>query len=216
MAQNVNCFVLAGGRSSRMGRDKALLTWNGRPLVEHALDRFRRLGWEPRIVGQRPDLARFAPVIEDNFPGSGPLAGIEAALSVSGSAWNLFVPVDLPLLPADFLRWIAARARLTEAAATIPQVQGCAQPLVAVYHRTLAAGLRASLRRGDGKVMLAVEDAARAAGIGIDRFDVESVAAIQIPDEPGTVRLPVHRWFDNLNAPADLARVSLEQMPAIH
>jgi molybdopterin-guanine dinucleotide biosynthesis protein A len=116
----VNAFVLAGGQSARMGRDKTLLEINGRPLVEHALDLLRNLDLNPRICGSRPDLARFAPVVPDNFPRSGPLAGIEAALAVSDTELNLFVPVDLPGLRREFLHWMLTRAeRSREASASL-------------------------------------------------------------------------------------------------
>ena len=72
----MNAFVLAGGQSARMGRDKALIEFRGRPLIEHALDKLRALGFAPRIVGSREDLSAFAPVIPDNYTALGPLAGI--------------------------------------------------------------------------------------------------------------------------------------------
>ena len=202
----MNAFILAGGKSTRMGRDKALLEWQGRPLIEHAVTRLRALGMNARILGNRPDLACFAPVVSDNFPGQGPLAGIEAALSVTETGLNLFVPIDLPMLPAEFLRWMSVRAETTQAAATIPCIEGQPQPLCAVYHRGLCEGIRASLQSGGGKVMRAVEQAAQAAGMRIDRFDVEAVAATDVfTPVQHQIRLP-HLWFENVNAPADLAR----------
>src|SRR5690348_1627747 len=116
-----------------MGRDKARLDFHGQPLIELALSKLRALELTPAIAGNRPDLGEYAPVIPDNFPGSGPLAGIESALSVTGDDLILFLPVDLPLLPVSFLRWMTARARETSAPATIPHVQGRPQPLCAIY-----------------------------------------------------------------------------------
>ena len=199
-----------------MGRDKALLEWQGRPLIEHALARLHRLGLHPSILGTRPDLESFAPVIADNFPGHGPLGGIEAALSTSDTDLNLFLPVDLPLLPVEFLRWLIARAHLTQAAATIPRIEGRPQPLCAVYHRRLLSGIQASLQQEDAKVTRAIENSARGAGLRIDCFDAEAIAAAQA--DPGTWlrAFPVHRWFANLNTPGDLARAALEQRPLIH
>ena len=204
----MNAFVLAGGQSTRMGRDKALLEWQGRPLIEHALGKLRALGIAPRILGTRPDLERFAPVIHDNVPGCGPLGGIEAALSLTDADLNLFLPVDLPLLPTEFLLWLIARATLTEAAATIPQIEGHPQPLCAIYHRSLLPGIRFALEQGDGKVMRAVENAARNAGMRIDRFDVEAIGAAQASDSVWPRGIAAHRWFGNLNSPSDLSRTA--------
>jgi len=202
----VNAFLLAGGASSRMGRDKALLEVGGRPLVAIALDKLHALGFVPRLCGSRPDLAGFAETIPDNFAGCGPLGGVEAALTVTDSDRNLFLPVDLPELPVTFLRWMAARAETTGAIATIPRFGGRPQPLCAVYSRRLLPGVRAALAAGDFRMMAAIPAAAAAASEGIDGFDVESVAAALMPESwPDSP--PLARWFWNLNTPADYERL---------
>jgi molybdenum cofactor guanylyltransferase len=188
----LNAFVLAGGRSTRMGRDKALVTLDGLPLVERMLDRLRSLGLTARISGSRGDLARFAEVVPDNFPGCGPLAGIEAALAASDTELNLFVAVDLPGMPADFLRWMAERAETSGAVATIPRFGARPQPLCAVYSRRLLAGVRSALTAGRFAAL----------GEAIDAFDVEAVAPVAAGEwesEPS-----VAAWFRNVNAPGDL------------
>ncbi len=212
----MNAFVLAGGQSSRMGRDKALLEITGRPLVEHVLDLLRSLDLSPRICGSRPDLARFAEVVPDNFPQSGPLAGIEAALAVSDSELNLFVPVDLPGLPGGFLRWMMTRAERSQAVATIPRYGGRPQPLCAVYSRRLIDGLRRSLAAGDFKVRVALQAAVAWLGEAVDEFDVESVASA-LPEGEWPSHPPLTDWFRNVNTPADYEslRLALEQKAVI-
>jgi len=226
----VNAFILAGGQSTRIGRDKALLEFRGRPLIEHALDKLRALDFSPRIAGNRPDLAPYAPVVPDHYPGSGPLAGIEAALSASDADLNLFLPIDLPLLPIEFLRWMTARARETRAVATIPHLEGRPQPLCAVYHRDLLHHIQVALAKGDRKVIDVIESAAanschpdrsarrvvegpavRISNSSLDRFNVETIAACL----DFATTLPVHRWFQNLNTPADLQIAALEESPFI-
>jgi molybdopterin-guanine dinucleotide biosynthesis protein A len=96
-----------------MGADKALLYYAGRLLIERAVELLKAVSLEPHIVGERPDLAAYAPVIEDLHPGCGPLGGIEAALASTTSEWNLFLPVDLPLLPSAFVRYLVERSRIT-------------------------------------------------------------------------------------------------------
>jgi molybdopterin-guanine dinucleotide biosynthesis protein A len=195
-----------------MGCDKALLELSGRPLIEHTLDKLRILGFPARIIGSRPDLAIFTPVIPDNYPRTGPLGGIEAALAASDAEQNLFLPVDLPQLPVEFLRWMIDRVALTNALATIPQLQGRPEPLCAIYNRALLPHAQASLLAGDAKVMHAVERAAGETGLRIDCFDVEPVAAAQSWDQT----IPLHHWFQNLNTPADVERAALEQTARIH
>lgn len=208
----MNAFVLAGGQSTRMGRDKALLELDGRPLVEHALAKVRALGLSPRIIGSRPDLARFAPVIPDNYPRMGPLGGIEAAITAGDAEQNLFLAVDLPWLPVDFLRWMMHRAGCTDALATVPRFQGRPQPLCAIYSRAMLPCVRAALAEDDAKVMRAVERASRATGLRMDAFDVESVAAAQSWPQP----IPLYLWFQNLNTPAELEKAALEESRRIH
>lgn len=207
----MNAFVLAGGRSTRMGRDKALLDLDGHPLIDHALAKLRALGFSPRIAGSRPDLASFAEFVPDNYPQQGPLGGIEAALAASGAEQNLFLPIDLPRLPLEFLRWMMERAQHTNALATVPRGQGLPQPLCAIYSRMMLPHAQAALAEGDAKVMRAVERAAAATGLRIDSFDAESIAGSQLWEQP----LRVHSWFQNLNSPQDF-QAALEQSRRIH
>jgi molybdopterin-guanine dinucleotide biosynthesis protein A len=202
-------FVLAGGRSTRMGQDKALLQVAGVSLLEHALDKLRALGAfaTPRIVGARPDLSSYAPVVPDLHPGCGPLSGIEAALAATTQPLNLFLPVDLPLLPAGLLGWMLRRAEITGALATVPRVNGRPQPLCAVYHRDLLAGVTASLAAGNYKVMPVVMAAAQSRAGEIDVFDVELLASTY-PEMHRFSSLPLYRWFYNCNTPEDVAAIA--------
>ena len=209
----VEAFVLAGGHSRRMGRDKALLEWGGSLLIERAVQSLRGVSSTVRIVGDREDLAAFAPVVTDTFPGAGPLGAIHAALAASTHDWNMFLPVDLPLLPAAFLAWMLERVALTEAVATFPIVAGLPQPLCAVYHRTMEPALREELTAGRFRTIEGVRSAAsRVDGPNpwIDTFHVESLAAagnfrvIAVP-------LPVQLWFENVNNPIDFLAIGTPQ-----
>ena len=105
----VHGFVLAGGKSSRMGEDKALLAFCGRSLVEIAVEKLRGFCAEVSIAGNREDLAAFAPVVSETRLEAGPGAGIEAGLRAAVCDWVLFTPVDVPLVPAELLRnWVEA------------------------------------------------------------------------------------------------------------
>lgn len=96
--------VLAGGRSRRMGRDKALLDWHGRSLLDHALARFAEAGIAHAVVsGDRPAHAG----IPDTHPGEGPLAGLLAVAHQHPGRRLLLVPVDMPKLPARLLRTLS-------------------------------------------------------------------------------------------------------------
>jgi molybdenum cofactor guanylyltransferase len=97
----VNGFILAGGKSSRMGRDKALLDWHGRPLVSHMIHILEDVTDQVQVVGRDP--------LPDRVPGHGPLSGIATALEVSPTDANLILAVDLPFLTKDFLLYFRSQ-----------------------------------------------------------------------------------------------------------
>jgi molybdopterin-guanine dinucleotide biosynthesis protein A len=199
-------FVLAGGRSTRMGRDKALLHVAGRPLVELALDKLRSLplAAAPRIAGAASDLSSHAAVIPDLHPACGPLSGMEAALAATSRPLNVVLSVDMPLLPARFLAWMLQRAETTGALITIPLIGGRPQPLCAIYHRDLLSPITASLLAGNYKVITVMT--AAASGQAIDIFNTERVASAN-PEVLDWSPLPLYRWFHNCNTPEDMAAI---------
>ncbi|MBB3814682.1 molybdopterin-guanine dinucleotide biosynthesis protein A [Xanthomonas arboricola] len=99
-------LVLAGGRSSRMGRDKALLQWHGRPLLEHMQTLLRDAGARDVVIsGDRPGYAGIA----DVQPDLGPLGGLASVISRLADAVTLVVvPVDMPLLSRALLEPLLA------------------------------------------------------------------------------------------------------------
>lgn len=103
--------LLAGGQSSRMGRDKALLDWYGQPLIERQLATLRAAGVDEVCVsGERPDYHG----IVDRTPLLGPLGGLASvAASMAGECDLLVIPLDMPRLSAALL----ARLRTEQASA---------------------------------------------------------------------------------------------------
>jgi molybdopterin-guanine dinucleotide biosynthesis protein A len=146
-------FILAGGESSRMGRDKALLELEGvalivrtARLVESAAERCAIIGDTVRLEG----LELF--VIDDEFPGAGPLGGIATALRASQAEWNLIVACDLPYLTREWLEFLIGHAMQSDADAMLPMNERGAEPLCAMYHKRAEAAIRAALDRGVRKV----------------------------------------------------------------
>lgn len=184
-------LVLAGGRGTRMGgADKGLLDWQGRPLVDHVLDRLR-----PQVAGILINANRHAtvyarrgwPVCPDALPDRpGPLAGLLAGLQCCPTDWLVTVPCDSPLLPADLADRLAAGA-LAEGcpiamAATRDGEGWRAQPVFALVHRECAESLAQALDAGERKV---------------DRWMRAQGVATVVWDEAGA--------FANVNTPDDLA-----------
>lgn len=104
---NIVGVVLAGGRSSRMGQDKAFLEYHGKPLVAHMLDVLRSTGVEDVIVSGHVE---GYDCVVDDAPFSGPAAAIRTLISSRPSYDGfLFVPVDMPLLTSDILKYLLER-----------------------------------------------------------------------------------------------------------
>ncbi|HEV2135304.1 MAG TPA: molybdenum cofactor guanylyltransferase [Terracidiphilus sp.] len=197
-------FVLAGGASKRMGRDKALVEFAGEPLLARALRILQEAGLVARIAGARTELEQFARVINDAGPGRGPLAGICAALAACETQLAVFIPVDLPLLPASLVTVMVRRAEITDAAVTVPSVSGFAQTFPAVLDRTALPALEDALKQGSGGCFAAFEAAAAALGERVAVLPVEYLTqAGQVAHPHG---LPPAIWFLNVNTPAELRR----------
>ena len=227
----VGGYVLAGGQSSRMGRDKALLLLAGRPLVQHAATKLGRICREVSILSAMPELAAFGRLVPDVHPGCGPLGGMEAALLDTRFDWNLFLPVDVPFLPSAYLNgWLEwsfgpeslTRTRVRAAQVMFWTVDERPHPTVALLHRAIASHLTAALERGERRLQPVLEMAAR-----------ESAAEAGFPAEDGLVKLVYGseprlrpdsraaedpwshitaaqeedraRWFANLNTPEEFA-----------
>jgi molybdopterin-guanine dinucleotide biosynthesis protein A len=150
---DVTAFILAGGKSTRMGADKAFVGYDGRTLLARALDLARSVTPDVRIVGSREKFAALAPVVEDVFRGCGPLGGIHAALRASLTELNLVLAVDTPFVSPAFLRYLIGQARgAPEAIVVVPRSTGHRQPLCAVYRREFADAADNALRAGRNRI----------------------------------------------------------------
>jgi molybdenum cofactor guanylyltransferase len=149
---DVTAFILAGGRSSRMGTDKALLPFGEQTLLERALCTASAVAATVFIAGARERYARYGHVIEDVFPDCGPLGGIHAALDGTRTELNLMLSVDTPLMGPKFLMWLLEQARASSELIVVPKALGGLQPLAAVYRRPLRVVAERALKDGDYKI----------------------------------------------------------------
>jgi molybdenum cofactor guanylyltransferase len=145
-------FVLAGGKSTRMGTDKGFLELEGRTLLARALELAVSIGSPAKIVGDPQKFSRFGQVVEDIYHDHGPLGGIQAALASTATELNLILAVDLPFLRSEFLQYLISRARETSAVVTVPRAVGGLQPLCAVYRSAFLPISERSLRAGKNKI----------------------------------------------------------------
>jgi molybdenum cofactor guanylyltransferase len=196
-------FVLAGGQSTRMGRDKALLEFAGRPLIAHALSILRQAGLPVSIAGAHADLASYAPVVADAAQGLGPLSGICAALQSTAAQHAVFLPVDQPLTPPSLITCLLHHARITGCAVTMASLCGVAQTFPAIVDRAALPLLKADLAAGRRGCKAAFR-AASGEGAG-------TVVAVELLAQAGQVvdsrQLPPSWWFLNANTPAEMERI---------
>jgi molybdenum cofactor guanylyltransferase len=189
VSDDVTGFILAGGKSTRMGTDKAFLMLEGRTLMERMLEIARSLCTDVRIVGDPAKFNGFAPVVEDVFPGCGPLGGIHAALRSSQTDLNLMLGVDMPFVATAFLDFLAMRARESDATVTLARTHDGLQPLCAIYRRVFADSAEKALRAGYYKIDPLFEN-----------VQTQVIGEEELRDAGFTAEL-----FRNLNTPEDLA-----------
>jgi len=177
--------VLAGGKSSRMGRDKALLPFRGSALAGHVAATVAAAAGSVILIGDPQKYGHLGyAILPDRTPGSGPAGGIETALSYTAADWNLVLACDMPAIPPEFLRGLLDAAARRNADALLPAgPSGRLEPLCAVYHRRCRETLHRALEAGVRKITDAL------ASLEVARFPVADAAC-----------------FENLNTPEEWAR----------
>lgn len=182
-------FVLTGGRSSRMGRDKALLELGGKPMALWVGKLLRPFVDHLFLVGSVERHGHLGiPVLADRIFGRGPLGGIVTALSATQSPWNLIFACDLPFMEREYVEHLLARTRTSpQCDAVIASSQHGWQPLCAAYHRRCLAVFEVVLASGEGKIAEAFPN------LQIEVLAQEELAEFAFPA----------RMFKNVNTPED-------------
>ncbi len=221
----VSGFVLAGGHSSRMGRDKALLELAGKPLVAHAVAKLRRLCAEVAILSNNEALTAFAPVVRDLHPDCGPMSGLEAALAHTAHDWSVILPVDVPLVPTSLLwDWMRTTLDADKRYGTRLSVQvvgAVPQPTFCMVHRELGPSLTEALAAGRYKLypeLVAAAQAVAGAGDGCmpvlryvwsEGATFRPMGGVGLPGWAGTTSAQAaagQMYFMNLNTPEDFVQ----------
>jgi molybdopterin-guanine dinucleotide biosynthesis protein A len=163
--EDISAFILCGGASSRMCRDKGLLEIGGQPLISRIARLVRSLVPSVTVIGppQRYDALGLRVIADRNFESAaeastmhGPLAGIATALAATDTAWNLIVACDLPYLTGEWVDWLLARATNSQQQIVMPRTERGPEPLAAVYHRECAEPMAELLGRGIRKALDAI------------------------------------------------------------
>ncbi|HXW61131.1 MAG TPA: molybdenum cofactor guanylyltransferase [Candidatus Acidoferrales bacterium] len=181
-------YILAGGESSRMGSAKGLLEIGGEPMVVRTARLVESITGTATVIGRTSRYETLGlQVIDDDWPGAGPLGAIATALHASDATWNLILACDLPYLTRDWLEFLVRRAVQSQADAVLPMNALGAEPLCAMYHK-----------RSEAVVLGAVERGVRKVTEGLERLCVEKIEPSEWKafDSEGFL-------FKNMNSPED-------------
>ena len=190
MHPEITGFVLAGGKSSRMGTDKATISLQGHTLLERALEILWQICGNVAILGKPELFGSLGTVYPDIFPDCGPLGGIHVALTNSQTKFNLIIAVDTPFLSPQFLSYMAERAVASDSTVTTPEINGYVQPLCSVYSHDFLLIAHQALQSGNYKIA--------------PLFPKDNTLVIKEPELRQFAFTP--DMFENLNTPDDLAR----------
>ena len=155
-------MVLAGGRSSRMGKDKSLLPLAGRPLLDHVIEKLRPQ-LDEIVLNVNGDPARFAsfglPIVRDSIDGHlGPLAGIHAGLAWakanrSKKRFVITAAADTPFFPADLVSMLCGATDMADPKLVVAKSESGVHPVFGLWPVALAPRIEESLRRGERKTL---------------------------------------------------------------
>lgn len=149
--EEISAIILAGGKSSRMGEDKGLVSFRGNMLVEHVIDVLKKITDSIIIVAANPEYKKLGyHCFEDELKDKGPLGGIYTGLLNSATQKNLFVGCDMPYLSENLLSsLINSRG---EEDVLLTEHEGKAEPLCSVYDRNCITHIRPLLEQNQLKI----------------------------------------------------------------
>jgi len=179
----------AGGMSRRMGRDKARVLLDGRPLITHVLERAAPLGDEVIVTTNAPDAYPFlggVRLVPDEQPGAGALAGLRTALRAALHERLLVLACDLPFVCVPLIEHMMRAAPPVDV--VVPRWHGKLEPLHAVYRRGCLAAVERALAEGRRRMI-----------------DFHADVRMYVVEEDIITRFdPQGLTFFNINTPDDL------------
>lgn len=183
----ITAIILAGGQSRRMGRDKGLVLLNGKPMVQHVLDKAKSITDNAMIITNQPGYEHFGvPTYSDLIEDKGPLGGIYTGLHYTRTEYNLVLSCDIPLVSVSFLNRLASYRG--ENQAWVPVHENQPQPLCAIYKKEIRPQIKLSFEAGPLSMQKFLET------INTSFIDMSDVGAEH------------KNGFANLNSPEDVEK----------
>jgi molybdopterin-guanine dinucleotide biosynthesis protein A len=188
--KDVAGFVTAGGRSSRMGKDKAWLDLAGRPMIERVIAALQPVTTSVAIVANDPEYAKLGfPVFADSQMGIGPLEAIRTTLRNSNSPRALLVGCDLPFVSPDLFKFLLSIGGDYDAVVPMSADRKL-EPLCAIYCTRALVVVDALIASGERKVS--------------SLFDRVPTRLVRLDELQHLADSEL--FFENVNTPEDYAR----------
>jgi molybdenum cofactor guanylyltransferase len=187
--QDISAYVLAGGKSSRMGQDKGLMEIEGRPMVSYVLDLLAQLDIETKLIAHQngyKELGR--QVIPDLIPEQGPMGGLHTALEDNKKPYLLLLSCDMPFLPKEAVQKLLGAVKEQDVVAA--EIKGRMNPLFAVYKGELKEKVKENLASGKLRMQEFIKEC-----------EHEIVRMEELVDQ-------APKRFLNINTPEDLEKSS--------
>lgn len=193
MIKDITCIILAGGKSSRMGADKAFMPFNEKPLIEILKNKFSRIFNDILIIANDPVAFKKYQIaaIPDMVKDTGPMGGIYTGLLNSKTLYNFVVACDMPFVNEDLVNYMLKMAKGHDVC--VVQLNGKFEPLCAVYSKNCISQIKRSLSAGNFRMRDIIKDlkACIITEKEVNVFDPESLSFINIntPAEYENVRI---------------------------
>ena len=195
--QSIDGFILSGGQSRRMGRDKCELTLDGQTFVELISERMAPITRSTKIVG-RPVAKSKLSQVADVYPAWGALGGVHAALANCSSEWALVVACDFPFVTTELFRKMEALSEGFDAAAPV-QADGVPQPLCTLYRVDPCLAQAEQLIKSSERKPIALLQSVRTRWIAFDELEALDGST---------------SFFNNINTPEDYDRIQRKGIDA--
>ncbi len=184
---NITGIILSGGKSRRMGQDKGLCDFMGKPLIEHAVDLLSNFTNDIIISSNNiKDYTYFGyPVVSDIYSNTGPIGGIHSGLSHSKTEKNIIISCDSPFLDIRLFNLLLEYSDNYQIA--VPSHNnGLLEPLAAYYSKKILQKIEESISEKDFKI--------------INLFNKAPYITVRVDNQP----FYTEKLFSNLNTPGDL------------
>ncbi|WP_161629759.1 MULTISPECIES: molybdenum cofactor guanylyltransferase [Rhodonellum] len=189
---DIGVYMLAGGKSSRMGADKGLVNLQGKPMLQHGIEVLQSIFSEVTLVSNNPEYLRLGlRIIPDLIANKGPMGGIYTGLCDSPFEMNFFVACDMPFIRSQAIEYVLAKAKDGEI--TLAGIGGKSQPLFGIYPKIFREEIRKNIEHNQLKMMVLIQE--------LKSFTLE-LDVLGIDHE---------KTFSNINTPEDLVRMQTEK-----